>query len=221
MKLKEIYNPKPVYEGFFETYFIRPFFHHYADFAGKEAPSSCLRSLLAWLIVSLGIAGIMMGQIGLIGPEAGISATYIVCGIWIVASVIPLLAIIVRTSHGSPAKVPAPKMLGVDVLLGVSCLLFFVLGLLMMTTTLASGALNPNAGATDEPDSALIEEEHVTEEPIFTYQDEAPATAETDSLSDMTEPDLVDPDDSYDPTLDPAASDPDALDATTPADSIP
>ena len=201
MKFKEIYNPKHVYEGFFETYFIRPFFHHYADFRSKESPDTCGKSLLAWLVVTLGIAGILMGQIGLIGPEAGTTISIVIGIIWIAFSLVPVIAVISRTANGSPSKPLQPRMLGVDTLLGVSCLLFFLLGLLMMVTTLNSGSLNPNAGMTDEPDTAVIEEEYIKEEPIFTYQDEAPAPVTNDSMSDMTEPDFVDPDESFDPSL--------------------
>ena len=203
MKFKEFYNPRHVYDGFFATYFIRPFFHHYADFRSRESGGACLRSLLAWLVVTLGIAGIMMGQVGLLGPEVGFTALTIVSIIWGAFSLTPLIALVARTTNGAPEKELHPRMLGVDTLLGVSCLLFFLLGLLMMTTTLNSGQLNPNAGMTDEPDTTRIEEEYIKEEPIFTYQDEMPAQTEepVDTLSDMTEPDLADPDESFDPTL--------------------
>lgn len=205
MKFREIYNPKHVYEGFFETYFIRPYFHHYADFSGKESMTSCWRSLLAWLIVSMGVAGIMMGQIGLIGPEAGKTAAVVVCSIWAAASVVPLLALVTRASHGGPQKPLRPKLLGVDTLLGVSCLLFFLLGLLMMTTTLNSGSLNPNATYTEETeDSVAAEQETVVEEPIFTYQDKAPDTAthveDTVSIGENGE-ELATPEESFDPTI--------------------
>lgn len=208
MKFKEIYNPRHVYDGFFESYFIRPFFHHYADFKGNESGKSCAMSLLAWLVVTLGIAGIMMGQVGLLGPEVGFSALWIAGVIWGALSIVPLLALLVRATHGAPEKPLSPRMLGVDTLLGVSCLLFFVLGTLMMITTLHSGSLNPNAGYVPEADTAVIEQEYIKEEPIFTYQDEAPAEPEVDSMSDMTEPDLVEPDESFDPTLVPAEETP-------------
>ena len=203
MKLKEIYNPKHVYDGFFESYFIRPFFHHYADFRSPESAASCLRSILAWIIVSLGITGIMMGQVGLLGPETGFTALVAVAIVWGAFSLLPLIALVARTANGAPEKPLRPRMLGVDTLLGISCLLFFLLGLLMMTTTLHSGVLDPNAGMTDEPDTAVIEEQYIKEEPIFTYQDETPAVKEEtpDTLGDMTEPDLVTPEESFDPTL--------------------
>lgn len=204
MKFKEFYNPRHVYDGFFETYFIRPFFHHFADFRGKETKKSCLRSLLAWLVVTIGLSGLMMGQVGLLGPEVGFSFISIGTTIWGAISFIPLIALAVRTANGTPEQELHPRMLGVDTLLTVSCILFFILGLLMMITTLNSGELNPNAGMTDEPDTTLTEEEYIKEEPIFTYQDEVPAEVDDsiiDTLSDMTEPDLVNPDESFDPAL--------------------
>lgn len=201
MKFKDIYNPKHVYEGFFETYFIRPFFHHYIDFKGKESFRSACRSLLAWAVVTLGVVGAMMGQVGLIGPEAGSALAWTICGIWLALSIIPLVALFVRVLNGAPKEEPHPRMLGVDTLLGVSCLLFFVLGLLMMVTTLESGTLDPNAGATAEGDTLKIEEDYVTEEPIFTYQDAAPADQVVDSMNDVTEQDLVTSEESYDPSI--------------------
>jgi len=218
MKFKEFYNPRHVYDGFFETYFIRPFFHHFADFKGKETKSSCFMSLLAWLVVTIGIAGIMMGQVGLLGPEVGFSAITIGAIIWGAFSLTPLTALVTRAANGVPEQEQCPRMLGVDTLLAVSCILFFILGLLMMVTTLNSGQLNPNAGMTDESDTVLFEEEYIKEEPIFTYQDELPAHVDdtVDTLSDMTEPDLADPDESFDPTL----STPDEIVEISESDSI-
>lgn len=214
MNFKDIYNPSKVYDGFFESYFIRPFVHQYFNFGGHESASSLFKSLLAWLILTLGIAGIMMGQIGLIGPETGKEMLGIVMCVWGALSVIPILALLSRAAHGAPKRPIKGRMLGVDTLLGVSCLLFFLLGLMMMITTLNSGSLNPNATMTNEEDTTTIEEEYVTEEPIFTYQDEAPAktTHTVDSLSDLNDPDAVDPDESFDPDL--AAPAPTSADTT-------
>ena len=86
----------------------------------------------------------------------------------------------------------------------MSCLLFFLLGLLMMTTTLNSGSLNPNATYTEEEDSVAAEQETVVEEPIFTYQDKAPDTAthveDTVSIGENGE-ELATPEESFDPTI--------------------
>lgn len=224
MKLKEFYNPKHIYDGWFETYFIRPFCHHYADFKGGETWRTCAFSLLAWLIVTLGVTGILTGLVGLLGPEVGFSALYIAGSIWAAASFIPIISLLVRASRGvSPQEkehMVHPRLLGVDTLLGVSSLLFFIFGVLMMVTTINSGSLDPNAGVTEEVDTTAFEMEEVVEEPIFTYQDEvAPETTATvDTLSDMTEPDLVEPEESFDPTL--AIPEEEALETETVSDSI-
>lgn len=204
MNLRQFTNPKHTYDGYFESYFIRPFFHRYANFKAGESAKSCLFSILAWVIVSLGVAGILLGLIGLIGPEAGIATAITVGIIWALLSVVPLVAIIARASNGKKEDDPKPRLLGVDTLLGVSCLLFFIFGLLMMITTLNSETLNPNARYVPEDDTVAVEEDYVVEEPIFTYQDEAPAAPaeDIDSLSDVNEPDLASPDESYDPTID-------------------
>ena len=82
----------------------------------------------------------------------------------------------------------------------------------MMITTLDSGELNPNARMYDEPDSVIVEEDYVKEEPIFTYQDEAPtdenvAQTPVDSLSDFTEPYLEESEESFDPSIQPPTED--------------
>lgn len=203
MNFKEIYNPRYVYEGFFETYFIRPFIHQYFQFQGREAVESCLKSVAAWIIITLGLVGIMLGQIGIIGPDGGIQLAKIIFWIWGGLSVIPFASLISRTVQGAPEHPLKSKILGIDTLLGASCVLFFVLGLMMMITTLDSGILNPNARVVEETDSIPFEEDYVKEEPIFTYQnDEATDQSEIiDSMTDINEPYLMEADESYDPTL--------------------
>lgn len=203
MNLRQFTNPRHTYDGYFESYFIRPFFHRYADFKRGESPKSCILSAVAWIIVSLGVAGILLGLIGLIGPEAGIATAVTVGILWALFSIVPLSALCVRAFNGKPDTEPKPRLLGVDTLLGVSCILFFIFGLLMMITTLNSETLDPNARYVPENDSVAVEGEYVVEEPIFTYQDEeVPANNEqTDSLSDVNEPDLASPEESYDPTI--------------------
>lgn len=214
MNFRQFTNPRHTYDGYFESYFIRPFFHRYADFKDGESAKSCILSALAWIIVSLGVAGILLGLIGLIGPEAGITTAITVGILWALFSILPLIALFVRAFNGKPYTEPKPRLLGVDTLLGVSCLLFFIFGLLMMITTLNSETLDPNARYVPEKDSVAVDEQYVVEEPIFTYQDEAvPVSAEEpDSLSDVDEPDLAPPEESYDPTIevntDPVLSEP-------------
>lgn len=203
MNIRQFTSPRHTYDGYFETYFIRPFFHRYADFKGKESGRDCALSLSAWLIVTLGVAGVLMGQIGLIGPEAGITTSIVAGSIWILISVVPLAALIARATHGAPAEELKPRLLGVDTLMGVSCILFFILGLLMMITTLNSEILNPNSRYVPEADTVKMEQDYVVEEPIFTYQDEAPEITEIekDTLADIGEEDVVSPDESFDPTI--------------------
>lgn len=221
MKIKDIYNPRQVYEGYFESYFIRPFFYEYLKFQGHESIGSCVKSFIAWVLITLGIVGIMLGQIGIIGPDGGVQAMQVVCWIWGLYSIVPLLALFSRTSQGAPSKPIKSKMLGIDTLLGVCCLLFFVLGLMMMETTMTKETLNPNAGATSDGDSTSFLDEVVEEEAIFSYEAvDAPGDAKNnnkeenktnnkenkpavviDTMKDVTEPDLASPEESFDPTV--------------------
>lgn len=205
MNFKSIYDPRHVYEGYFETYFIRPFFHHYADFRGHETWGSCGLSFLAWLIVSLGITGLMLGLVGLLGPEVGFTSLTVAGCVWGAFSLLPLSALVVRASASRPDTSGRGShkhpLLGIDIMLGTICLLFFIFGLLMTVTTLHSETLTADPG-TDEQDTTRLELEEIVEEPIFTYQDEAPAdTVTADSLSDLEDPEAVAPDESFDPSL--------------------
>ena len=208
MKIKNIVNPNKVYQGFYEAYFIRPFFTHYLDFKGHESGSSALFSFLAWLIATLGIIGVLTGLVGLLGPEVGFSALYIVGGIWLLYSLIPIIAIIVRLANGPGRKSQdnQPRMLGIDWILTIISLLFFICGMLMMITTLNSEILDPNAGYVEESEASdSIEAERVVEEPIFTYQD-APTSADKTPVDSLAAPeeedaDLLPPEESFDPTI--------------------
>lgn len=210
-KFKNLYDPNVVYEDYFEAYYIRPFIHHYADFNGGETSESALLSLCAWLIMTLGLAGVLMGLVGLLGPEVGFISLAVVGGIWLLLSVVPIAAILVRASKHNESKWNhQPRLLGIDIMMMAVCLLFFIFGLLMMITTLNSEVLDPNAGYVEE-DTVKMVEDTVWEEPIFTYQDAAPAMdedslgAETDSIDQMME-------DSFDPTIE--------TEATAVADSL-
>lgn len=203
MNFKNFTDPRHVYEGFFETYFIRPFIHHYADFQGKESKKSCGFSYLAWLVLTLGVVGIMLGLVGLLGPEVGFMVLIAGGSIWIAGSIVPLLALAIRTTHGEPTSTGKDKkhpVLGVDILLGVISLLFFIFGMLMMTITMHSEELRGDPG-TGDVDSTTLELDVVSEEPIFTYQDEVEQSTPTDSLHDLEEPEAIAPDESFDPTL--------------------
>ncbi|MDE7180651.1 MAG: hypothetical protein K2N88_05585 [Muribaculaceae bacterium] len=177
MNLSPFANPQRTYDGYFEAYFIRPFFHRYANFTAHESMGYALMSLAAWLIVTIGIAGIMMGQIGIIGPEAGVTATIVVGCVWAAFSITPIIALLKRASLGENSLKRTPHFLGVDTLLLVSCVLFFIFGLLMMLTTLNSEILKPNARYNPAADTVKAPEAYIVEEPIFTYQSDAPAPA--------------------------------------------
>lgn len=205
MKFRQIYDPDKVYEDWFEAYFIRPFFHHYLDLGGYEPARSARLSFATWVLVTLGFSGLLMGLVGLLGIDVGFITLGVVGGLWILASVIPLIGLYLRGRRGElhPWK-HNPKFLGVDTFITVVCLLFFIFGLLMMITTVNSETLRPNNGYVPEEESSMIESDTVREEPIFTWQDERPV--ETDSTDILPEdPEAIDPDDSYDPTIETAA----------------
>ena len=206
MKFKNLYNPDKVYEDYFEAFYIRPFIHHYTDFGGHESARSFWMSALSWTVLTLGLAGALMGLVGLLGPEVGFDALIAIGVLWGAFSLVPWIALIVRAFHGPDGKKhKRPRFLGVDMLLTCICLLFFVTGLLMMVTTLNSETLDPNHNYVEEADTVKIEKEEVIEEPIFTYQDPAPAR-EADTLLEEVEeedPDALSPDESFDPTLEP------------------
>ena len=104
MKIKQIYNPKKVYDGWFESYFIKPWIRHYADFVHGESAGDCLRSLLAWLVMTLGLAGLLMGLVGLMGPEVGFACLKWLGIAWLAASAIPFIALLARTFNGAEAQ---------------------------------------------------------------------------------------------------------------------
>lgn len=203
MNFKSIYDPKHVYEGFFETYFIRPFVHRYADFGGVERGKSTTYSLLAWLIITLGLIGLMLGLVGLLGPEVGFTTLYVGCGIWIAASIVPILALFSRSGGEEQPAADGKKrklMLPIDMVLATISILFFLLGLLMMISTLNSEELTADPGTMEE-DTTTLEFDEVVEEPIFTYQDEVTETPAQDTLLDLEDPEAMTPDESFDPTL--------------------
>lgn len=205
-KIKNLVDPKNVYVGFFETFLIRPFLHRYADFRGSDSGRTCAFSLLAWLILTLGLVGALTGLVGLLGPEVGFTALYVVGALWLAFSIVPVLALIVRAgNHPLPGKRifnPEPGMLPIDwILTGIS-VMFFVCGILMMSTTLHSEVLDPNAGYIPEMEETKFVDEEIVEEPIFTYQNpETTDTAFEDTLDLGDNSDAVDLDESFDPTI--------------------
>lgn len=190
--------------GFFERYFITPFFRHATDFSGS-APSGILGyTLLAWLIVTAGVAGALLGLVGLLGPEVGFMALAIVGGLWLVWSIIAIASLLTRSSRSedSDDATKKPVFLGIDKLLTVICILFLICGILMTVTTLNSGELNmkPRNGGDGSP-NPILEQDSIWEEPIFTYQNEAPEEPVKDTMPDLEEKDTVSLDESFDPEI--------------------
>ena len=201
MNFKSIYDPKHVYEGFFETYFIRPFIHHYADFNGKDPHKSCGYSLLAWLIITLGLVGVMLGLVGLLGPEVGFATLEVCGGLWLLLSISPILALFSRKkTHSTENDEKRRTFLPIDIVLSSISILFFFLGILMMISTLNSEELTADPGTMEE-DTTSLEFEDIVEEPIFTYQDEVPEAVVTDSLEDLEDPEAIAPEESFDPVI--------------------
>lgn len=202
MRLKNLYDPEVVYEDYFEAYFIRPFIHHYVDFEGSESVRSMIKSLLCWLVLTLGVAGILTGLVGLLGPESGFPALWIIGGLWILGSLPGLASLVTRgLKGGSENEEPHPRFLGIDALLAGICVLFFIFGILMMVTTLRSETLNPNDNYDPRVETTMGEKDSVWEEPIFTYQDETPAMTPEEPLDDETEEEASESEDSFDPAL--------------------
>ncbi len=191
--------------GFFERYFITPFFRRYSDFKGCESGRDAWISVGAWLIVTAGVIGVLLGFVGLLGPEVGFVALGVVGTIWCVGSMCPLAALASRALKGGDEKDGPRKVnfLGIDKLLSAICILFLIFGLLMMITTLNSGEINMNPGNGDSYDTEnpILMQDSIWEEPIFTYQDEAPKEPEKDTMPDLQETDTVSLDESFDPQI--------------------
>lgn len=190
--------------GFFERYFITPFFRKYSDFSGSTDKREAWVSFGAWLIVTAGIVGALLGQVGLMGPEIGFGALAIIGGVWVVCSICPLAALLSRAFHGKEEEDAKPQIrfLGIDILLIAVCGLFLLLGILMTITTLNSGELNMNPrGSGEKEENPILMQDSIWEEPIFTYQDDKPAIDEVDTMSDLTDADTVALDESFDPEI--------------------
>lgn len=193
-------------EGFFERYFIIPFFRKYSDFSGSDSGRDASLSLLAWLTVTAGVAGLFVGLVGLLGPEVGFVASIVAGTVWLLGSLCPLAALAARAMRRSPETEDKgkPVFLGIDVILCVACFLFLVSGLLMMLTTLDSGELNGGPRFSTEKRTVVVDS--VVEEPIFTYQDNTPEEPVTDTLADLVDSDTVPLSESFDPTLNTSVS---------------
>lgn len=191
--------------GFFERYFITPFFRRYSDFRGSGNSRDAMISVGAWLIVTAGVIGVSLGFVGLLGPEVGFVALGIIGGMWFVVSVCPMTALVCRAMKGEEENVEPVRirLLGIDRLLSAICLLFLIFGFLMMITTLNSGEINmnPRNGDDGDTENPILMQDSVWEEPIFTYQDQTPVEPEKDTLSDLVDQDTVSLDESFDPQI--------------------
>ena len=83
-----------------------------------ETAKSALLSICAWLLITLGLAGVLMGLVGLLGPEVGFVSLTVVGGIWLLLSVVPLAAIVVRSTRNNGDKWNHhPRLLGIDIMM--------------------------------------------------------------------------------------------------------
>lgn len=182
-----------VREGFYEKYFIDPFIRHYADFKTGMSRRDATSSLLAWLVVTAGVFGLLTGLVGLLGADVAFPCLWVIGGLWIAGSTVPLCGLAARSARGSASNEENPekfRMLPVDVMLTVIFILFLILGIPMMTTTLRSENIyiDPNGKNYKSPTALPVDS--VVEEAIFNYQqydiadqEEAPDTL--GSLSDL------------------------------------
>ncbi len=197
-----------IQEGFFEKYFITPFFRRIKDFSGKESKGAAGYTVLAWLIATTGITGLLLGLVGLLGPEVGFLCLEIFGALWLCGSAFGFAAMVSRISktgdgEGTDGRTPKPVWLLIDKLLAGVSVMFLILGILMTVTTLNSGDINVNWRGSGEPTSkSKFEENKIEEVPIFTYQDETPSSDMTeDELTELVDEDTVSLEESFDPTL--------------------
>ena len=169
-----------LHQGFYEKYFIDPFIRRFSDFKGTAGRRDALFSLLAWAIVTAGIVGILTGLVGILGGEVGFPCLWIIGGLWILASLIPLIALIQRAARGMAEGIagteannttrPGYKMLTIDIILSVACVLFLTFGIPMMVTTVRSETLEIDPSGISKLPTSKIPTDSVYEEPIFNYQ---------------------------------------------------
>lgn len=207
------------HRGFYERYFITPFFRKFHDFKSVETPRDRKLTLIAWLIATLGIGGLLIGLVGLLGPEVGFVTSEVLGAIWLAWSAFGICALFSRTSKGSGENSENKKeyvLLNIDKLLSLICAIFFLFGILMMATTLNSEELNlqpRNSGSQD--DNPILNRDKVEEEPIFNYQDYDIKDAEEEVSPDTAAMPIGENGESYDESdYDPAATTPTAQDTT-------
>lgn len=181
-------------KGYYERYFITPFFREFRNTKGVLANKELTRTFVAWGIATLGIVGLLLGLVGLLGPEVGFVTLLVVGGLWLLWSLFCFVSVFVRCANakrsGEEVKPRPVAMLGIDKLLSAVCILFFVLGMLMMITTLNSGELNMTTGTgQSDEDNPILNSDKVEEEAIFNYMnyDESAPEEEEIEVVDSTE----------------------------------
>ncbi len=197
-------------QGFFEKYFIQPF---YRDFRNKA--TSCPKSTLplattAWVIITLGIVGVLIGFIGLLGPETGSICVYVGLGLWLLFTIPAFIALIRRCCNGNEDNSnPVDKyydevrraMLPIDWMLSGAAVLFFILGPLMMLSTLRGRNMDILPRGAGDGYSQFVDNDSIYEEPIFNYIGESDAS-DADTLGDISDLDTITLEESsFDPTI--------------------
>ncbi len=206
-------------QGYYERYFITPFFRKFSDFKGNASKRDLKLTLLTWCIATLGFAGLLIGLVGLLGPETGFVTSGVLGALWLLWSVVPILAIFSRAGKGEEPEPESPNakaLLGIDKMLAAFCILFFVFGLLMMATTLNSEDLNPNRRkSVSDEENPILNQDKVVEEAIFNYQDyDIKDVEEEESLDTVVMP-VMESEESYGVSdFDPAANTTSAQDTT-------
>lgn len=82
-------------EGFFKTYFQKPFFKQYADFGGVTGRKAFWLSILMYFIVSLGVTGIALLMAGALSV-VGLLLAGLIAGLFSLAMFLPTLALQIR-----------------------------------------------------------------------------------------------------------------------------
>lgn len=106
--------------SFFDAYFVTPYFRHYADFKGVTSRKSFWLSMLALLIVNIGVIGLGL----LLSAVANVLVATLLWGIWSLALVIPGIAIGCRRLRDA-GKSPLMYLLSLIPLVGPVILLVF------------------------------------------------------------------------------------------------
>ncbi len=174
------------HEGFYERFFIDPFIKKYSDFKGSTPRKEAMYALLTWVVITAGITGILTGLVGLIGREVALPCLWIISGLWILSSIMPISALASRAARynaegnamatgvaeriSDNTEKKGYRILGIDILLTVVCFLFLILGIPMMVTTLRSETVEIDPTGIGKIPSNPIASDSVYEEPIFNYQ---------------------------------------------------